>query len=192
MHGRGPHFDKIFNVGLNRAGTGSLTQALRILGFRAVHFECDGRRVYDIVQENVHMDRKLLSGLDTRFDAFSDFNAYGFFDVLDRQYPQSKFIITCRALESWLDSRARKVNVNRSNPNYRYDFLTEDREQWTRKRERFFAGVNAHFQSRHGDVLFIDIPAGDGWHELCKFLERPVPDIPFPWRNQLSSVTAHG
>ena len=66
--GAGPHFDKIFNVGLNRAGTGSLTQALRILGFRAVHFECDGRRVYDIVQENVHMDRKLLSGLDTRFE----------------------------------------------------------------------------------------------------------------------------
>ncbi len=192
MHGRQRPFDKIFNIGLNRAGTGSLTEALNILGYRAVHFKHDGRRVYDIVQDNAHSGRRLLSGLDARFDAFSDFTAYGFFDVLDTQYPNSKFSITWRELEAWLDSRARKVKKNRSDPNYRYDFLTVDRDRWTRDRALFRARTDDYFQARHNDLLVIDIPAGDGWQALCKFLDVPAPDAPFPWRNQLSSVTANG
>ena len=192
MHGRERPFDKIFNVGLNRSGTASLTQALKILGFRAVHFKCDGRRVYDVVRDNDRNGRRLLSGLDERFDAFSDFNAYGFFDVLDRQYPNSKFIVTRRDLESWLDSRARKVNVNRSDPNYRDGLLKVDRAGWTYDREQFLARVDAYFKSRPCDLLTIHIPGGEAWQALCSFVQRPVPDVPFPWNNRLSSVIADG
>ena len=43
-YGTNRSYNKIFNVGLNRAGTASLSEALRILRFRTVHFKDDGRR----------------------------------------------------------------------------------------------------------------------------------------------------
>ena len=31
---------------------------------------------------------------------------------------------------------------------------------------------------------------GDGWEPLCKFLNKPVPDVPFPHMNRMGSVIA--
>jgi len=41
-----------------------------------------------------------------------------------------------------------------------------------------FAGL----QQRPDDLLVMDIPAGDGWEQLCAFLALPEPDAPFPRR----------
>ena len=66
------HCNRIFNIGLNRAGTTSLTEALCLLGIRAVHHKHEGVRLYDIMRANVQARRPLLHGLDM-YDAFSDF-----------------------------------------------------------------------------------------------------------------------
>ncbi len=189
-YGTDRSYNKIFNVGLNRAGTASLSEALRILGFRAVHFKIDGRRVYDIWRHNAVNGRPLLSGLADRFDAFSDFAAYGIFEILDRQYPHSKFIVTLRELKSWLASRDRKVNKNRADSNYSYGFYEINHDRWISERQQFLQRINAYFQSRPGDLLTIDIPAGEGWDELCEFLDLPVPNAEFPFRNRLASTAS--
>jgi hypothetical protein len=40
--------------------------------------------------------------------------------------------------------------------------------------------VRDHFRDRATDLLEIDICGGDGWELLCPFVDRPIPDAPFP------------
>ena len=178
--------NRIFNIGLNRAGTTSLTEALGMLGIRAVHHKHAGVRLYDIMGTNIQARRPVLHGLD-QYDAFSDFGGRDFYKYLDRQYPYSKFILTTRELGPWLDSREQKVLKNQASPNYHYSFRTVDREGWTKHRMEYLADLDRHFRNRSGDYLVINIPAGEGWEKLCPFLGVPVPDRPFPFRNRLAT-----
>jgi hypothetical protein len=177
--------NRIFNIGLNRAGTTSLTEALCLLGINAVHHKHEGVRLYDIMRDNVRARRPVLEGLD-QYEAFSDFGGRDFYRLLDRQYPYSKFILTTRELVSWLDSRERKVAKNLASPHYHYSFRSVDREGWTRHRARYLQDLEQYFARRPGDFLVINIPAGDGWDKLCPFLGVPVPDLPFPFMNRLA------
>jgi hypothetical protein len=40
-----------------------------------------------------------------------------------------------------------------------------------------------YFRHRPGDLLVINLAAGDGWQKLCPFLGKEVPRIPFPHAN---------
>jgi hypothetical protein len=42
--------------------------------------------------------------------------------------------------------------------------------------------VREHFADRPGDLLVLDITAGEGWDRLCPFLGLPEPGVPFPRR----------
>ncbi|MEO7387048.1 MAG: sulfotransferase family protein [Gammaproteobacteria bacterium] len=181
--------NRIFNIGLNRAGTTSLTEALCLLGIRAVHHKHEGTRLYDIMRTNVQARRRVLEGLDM-YDAFSDFAGRDFYRFLDRQYPYSRFILTTRDLESWLDSRERKVEKNLTSPHYHYSFRKVDREGWVKHREEYLADLDRYFEKRKSDLLIINIPDGDGWEKLCPFLGVPIPDLPFPFRNRLAPEAA--
>lgn len=176
----------VFNIGLNRSGTTSLAEAFTVLGLRAVHFRYEGHRLFDIVRANLAIGCRPFGGLDTRFDFFSDFAGQLCFRQVDAAYPGSRFIVTLRKLEDWLDSRERKVRKNLERPDYRYAFKRVDREGWTREREAFLAAVREHFRDRGQDLLEMDIPGGDGWETLCPFLGLPVPTVPFPWKNVLA------
>lgn len=181
-------FNRIFNIGLNRAGTTSLTEALNLLGVRAAHHKHDGVRLYDLLRANGREKRPLLHGLD-QYEAFSDFAGREFFVQLDRQYRYSKFILTTRELSSWLDSRERKVQKNLASPDYHYSFRDVDREGWEKHRAEYLAVLDRYFAGRSADFLVIDIPAGEGWEKLCPFLGLPIPDLPFPFRNRLAAAT---
>lgn len=177
--------NRIFNIGLNRAGTTSLTEALGLLGIRAVHHRHEGQRLYDIMRANAEARRPVLHGLEM-YDAFSDFAGHEFYPLLDRQYPYSRFILTNRDLESWLDSRERKVAKNLASATYRHAFRTVDRPGWMKHRTEYLAALDRYFARRPGDFLVINIPAGEGWEKLCPFLGLPIPDLPFPFRNRLA------
>lgn len=177
----------VFNIGLNRAGTTSLAEAFTLLGLRAVHFRYEGHRLFDIVRANLSIGRRPFGGLDQRFDFFSDFAGQLCFRQIDAAYPGSRFIVTTRRLEDWLDSRERKVRKNLDRAEYQYAFTRVDREGWTREREKFLAAVQEHFRDRAQDLLVMDIPGGDGWDKLCPFLGLPRPAMPFPWANVLAT-----
>ncbi len=40
--------------------------------------------------------------------------------------------------------------------------------------------VRWYFRDRPEDLLVMNVFEGDGWEQLCRFLDRPVPDVPFP------------
>ena len=104
---------KVFCIGLNKTGTRSLHDALEMLGLRSIHWGGSelaeavrrGPAIRDAVERALVEGRPLLDDLDDA-DAYSDILELSVkFDVLDRQYPGSKFILTTRDLDDWLASR---------------------------------------------------------------------------------------
>lgn len=184
---------KIFCIGLNKTGTRSLHEALEILGFSGVHWGGPdpraalerGPQIREAVERALEEGRPLLEDLDDA-DAYSDILALSTnFDLLDRQYPGSKFILTVRDVEDWLDSRRRHVEVNiarHERGEYSGTFLVVEPEAWASEKAEHEARVAAHFADRPNDLLVLDIAGNDGWELLCRFLGKPVPDVPFPRR----------
>ena len=109
-----------------------------------------------------------------------------YFYLADVQYPGSKFILTLRDMDEWLDSRRRHVERNQQMKEageYDGPFLTVDLDTWAAEYRRHEAVVRAYFASRPGDLLAFR-PADGDWEPLCAFLGHPVPDMPFPWENR--------
>jgi hypothetical protein len=133
----------------------------------------------------VEEGRPLLDDIDDA-DAYSDILALSEnFDILHQQYPGSKFILTVRAMDEWLESRRRHVETNitrRAAGEYAGNFLEVDVEGWTAARVEHEARVRGYFADRPDALLVMDISAGDGWDVLCPFLGVEVPDAPFPQR----------
>jgi hypothetical protein len=94
------NFNRVFNIGLPKTATHTLHSALETLGLRSLHNPEDLRT-------------QTLAGC-YRFDrddwrALTNFCEH-FYPQLDKEYPNSKFILTVRDKESWLDSWGRQIN----------------------------------------------------------------------------------
>lgn len=209
---------KIFGIGLSKTGTTSLGAALNILEFRVIHspYEmlnfrapdlvtriCDGLnwRIPDLNREIPYL-RHLLYGLgknQTKFDFLSEYEAAMdlpvglYYRQLDEYYPGSKFILTVRNDEDWLES-ARQHFAPRS---VRQDFHTFNRTRldvygsilFNEKKfldayRKHVRGVRHYFKDRPNDLTVLDIPSGDGWDILCPFVGKPIPNEPFPHANK--------
>jgi hypothetical protein len=184
---------KIFCIGLNKTGTRSLSDALEVLGYRSLHWGGSdaptalrrGPEIRRAVERALAEGRPLLENIEDA-DAYSDILALSAnFDLLDQQYPGSKFILTVRDLDEWLDSRRRHVETNierQARGEYAGTFVVVDYPAWTTERTEHEGRVRAYFADRPDDLLVLDISAGDGWEALCPFLGVPVPEVPFPRR----------
>jgi hypothetical protein len=174
---------KVFGIGLNKTGTRSLHDALELLGLRGLHW--GGPPVRHAVEAALAEGRPLLSGLE-EVDAYTDILALSTsFALLDEQYPGSRFVLTVRDVDDWLASRRRHVETNverRARGEYQGTFLTVDYDAWRAEMTAHHARVTEYFNDRPGDLLVMDITAGDGWDLLCPFLGLPIPDAPFPRR----------
>lgn len=94
----------VFGIGLGRTGTTSLNNALIMLGYRAMHFPFDDatrREIADYVDSGA--ERIELTIL-REYDALTDIPVCCIYQGLDRAYPGSRFILTVRDKETWLNS----------------------------------------------------------------------------------------
>jgi hypothetical protein len=161
-----------WGIGLGRTGTNSLCEALRLLG-------------YEHVAHNPGFERL------AQLDGGADNGVTVFYKYLDYKFPGSKFVLTLRPLESWLESMewvyARRPPVTRDNDlaimrrMALYETVSFDREKFSEAYRRHHAEVRRYFANRPGDLLELDFFAGQGWEPLCAFLGIPPPDAPFPW-----------
>lgn len=178
---------KVFGIGLNKTGTISLHEALGELGFRSLHW--GGPEVRVRVERALAEGRGLVDDFP-EYDAFSDiWRLSENFALLDRQYPGSRFVLTTRPLDDWLESRRLHVarNVARAaTGEYTGDFLRVEPETWTEKYQAHHAAVARYFEGRD-DLLVMRITEGDGYERLCPFLGRPVPAGPFPSRHRATA-----
>ena len=174
----------IFNIGLNKSGTTSLANALIYLGIPTLHYEYNGIEIQKIITKNKKKQRRLLNTLDRKFNAFCDFTGEWHFQELYCQYPNSKFIFTTRPFKDWLSSYIKMKEI--TDPE---SFSTPQMEQLTYLNaiHRYFDQSNKiknFFKDKPKQFIELKICEGEGWKELCIFLEKPIPDIPFPWANK--------
>lgn len=172
---------KVFCIGFHKTGTTSLDIALRALGYRVTG--PNGVRDPNIAA-NVHAMADDLVG---KFDAFQDNPWPIIYKDMDRKYPGSKFILTLRDTRAWLDSQVKHFG-RRETPMRKWIYgvgCPEGNEDiYARVFEAHNEDVLRYFGMRPSDLLVLELAKGDGWDELCPFLGKPVPDIPFPHANK--------
>ena len=206
---------KIFGIGLSKTATTSLHRALQMLGYESVHApakylrlrmgpfartaaeffsvccnladseRCPSReRVY--AGARLEMDYPRLE----RIDAFSDIGFALFYRELDAKFPGSKFVLTTRRKEEWLESCRKFFQRENLSISHRMNTLRKkmygatyfDAALFSSAFDRHMEGVEEHFRDRPGDLLRMDICSGEGWEVLCPFLGVSVPEVEFPHR----------
>ena len=153
---------KIFVIGLSGTGTRSLHRAFLMLGIPACQYP-SGPNDFD------------------RYQALSDIPVACRYKTLDVLYPGSKFVLTFRELESWLDNRSRKPADPspgnfwvRENRHLTYGRQSFDRDAYIAIHRDYHTGVAHHFASRPNDLVTMNIIAGDGWEKLCPFIDAEL------------------
>lgn len=182
--------NKIFGIGMPKTGTSSLNKALEILGFRSCHYPSDPTTVAELRDGNYKLS------ILQKFDALTDVPIPAIFAQLDSNWPDSKFILTVRDLDSWLESC---MNAPFNEPGafpkagtvrdfYRtllYGCVGFNKERWAWVYEKHLILVKNHFAGeKKNQLLNLDITNGEGWEKLCPFLKVPIPDQEFPHANK--------
>ena len=180
-----PGRPRIFGIGLNKTGTTSLHEAFRLLGHDSLHW--GGPALRRFIEVSLESDEPLLSRLDPHLDAFSDIQVLSEnYELLDRQFPGSRFVLTVRPLDEWIESRRRHVEANQRRHaagTYHGKFLEVDEPAWRAHWTRHVEGVRTYFAGRD-DFLELDLIACPDWSPLCDFLGVARPATTFPWANR--------
>ena len=184
----------VFGIGLSKTGTTSLTRALEILGYRTNHFPYSALR-YHSGQLSLDLNRI------RKWDACTDSPIALFYQLLEQTFPEGKFILTRRDIDSWLDScqynhiwpgnyvRNKAIrylpHIRKILCLHRHTFGAEifQRDIFRKAYENHEKAVTHYFALRKKELLIIDICSGDSWEPLCNFLQHPVPNVPFPREN---------
>jgi Sulfotransferase domain len=160
---------KIFCIGLSGTGTRSLNEAFKILGYNSKHYP------------------RSLEDFET-YDVLLDIPVSCRYQDLDILFPGSRFILTTREMDSWLDNRVRKpADLHEKSLWVRetrlrtYGSPEFDKEKYTQLHRGFHQGVDQYFSERPEDLLKMNIIGGEGWGALCQFLHiHEIPIQPFP------------
>jgi hypothetical protein len=191
---------KIFGIGLSRTGTKSLTSALLTLGFKAIHYPDDETTLRELTTG--HYDLTVLK----YFDAITDITVAAFYPQLDRQFPNSKFILTIRDKDDWLNSleihmlnRPGFSEPNDENPRFQthmemrrflrgtvYGCYEFNRDRMAYIYDLHLQNVKDYFYNRPDDLLVFNICAGETWEQLCPFLGVDLVNYPFPYTTKES------
>ena len=175
----------VFNIGLNKSGTSSLTEALNILGIKSLHYKTEkGILLEKIISKNKKSNKNLFYSLDHIYQGFSDFGGENCYKDLYCQYPNSKFIFTTRYFPDWFNSYA--YDIPKVFPK-KFKTVEATRKQFIEASYHYFnktKQIKKFFKDKPDQFLEMKICEGDGWHKLCPFLELDIPDVPFPHLNK--------
>lgn len=197
MHG------KVFGIGLPKTGLSSLTAALETLGYRVTQYQWGVMDWETLNQlQNGNFQLKVLE----QYDAITDLPFISRFPhAFDQVCPGSKFILTVRDLDSWLRStenhfaskpiaaQHQDQKVTSYNSTQFFDLYFRvllfgsvrfNRDHLHYIYDEHYDRVTRYFADREKDLLILDTTAGEGWEQLCPFLGKPIPDVPYPHENR--------
>jgi len=186
----GPVPTRIFGIGMHKTGTSSLHAALTALGFDSAHWK-SGAWAKAIWQEMKQYGRSRT--LEKHY-AVSDLPITNLYRQLDQSYPGSKFILTTRNEDKWLDSVEKHWSYEHNKYRAEWDIYpasnmlhtdlygrrTFDSEVFLARFRKHNSDVKDYFKSRPNDLLVMDLDDGAGWWDLCCFLDKPCPLTPYP------------
>lgn len=180
--------NKIFQIGFNKCGTSSIYELFnKYTSLKCLHWDY-GKIAYTI-KENHKNNRWLLTGYE-HIDVFTDMECrivrnnmyelvygYKYFDILDKQYPDSKFILNTRNIDNWIDSRLKHTSgyiiddtdqklIKKLNPEISYykryslnidEVINIWRQQWHEHHDN----VLNYFHKKQNQLLIYDIEIND-------------------------------
>jgi Sulfotransferase domain len=192
---------KVVGSGLGRTGTKSLQSALNILGVGPCHH---------MVEVFAHPESAALwvaaaagkpdwDAIFAGYGSMVDYPGAHYWRQIAAYYPHAKVLHTTRDPDEWFDStQATIFNPNglASRPGPMAEFFAS-----------FTGGFREHMSDRaymtdyfrrHDEEVKRSIPpkrllvyqAGQGWEPLCRFLEVPVPAMPYPNENSRAEFIA--
>lgn len=175
----------IIGVGFQKTGTSSLREALKILDYRVK--DTTKRALIPILRGNYNKIIRMLKN----YDAVEDTPWYIIYKELDELIPNSKFILTIRDEESWYKSVNRHIgDIRTADHEYIYGkgkgLPKDDKKHTIGVYNKHNSEVVEYFKNRPEDLLILDFTKGDGWEKLCHFLDKDIPNIPFPHYNKAS------
>lgn len=197
----------VISSGFGRTGTSSLKVALEILGFRPCHHMdevLESPRQVALWQDYAAGKTMDVADLFTGYRAQVDFPGAHVWRETAARFPKAKVLHSVRPAEKWWTSYSQTIGKLNSNhrdltlPKHVHDMIDVAEELLTRRtlggdptdREACIAA----FRARQAEVeatipperlLVFDVT--QGWEPLCAFLEVPVPDQPFPRRNDTAA-----
>ena len=164
---------KIFGIGLPKTGQTSLAVAMETLGYKTVQYPYKSSQ---IIKNDFAIDLPVTIK----------------YKNLDKKYPNSKFILTTRDFDSWLESmrnhyrRSPASKRHKKQLMFRLEFwgtVNFNKKLMTKKYYEHIEDVNQYFRKKKKDLLVINITAGEGWKKLCPFIGKKIPRKPFPKEN---------
>lgn len=177
---------KVVGVGWAKTGTTTLGACFQILGFKHASTRLD------------LLDNLILGDLDSvmsvaeHFDSFDDWPWTLLFREFDNRFKSCKFVMTTRSDDSWIHSyrnmlRQQTESVSLATQRaylYGLDVNLASDQQLLERRKQHEDAVRQYFSERTDQLLEINWELGDGWQELCTFLNLPEPKAAFPHRNK--------
>lgn len=173
---------KVFGIGFHKTATTSLASALQQLGYTVTG--PNGINNPDIASQA----ENIVYELAEKFDAFQDNPWPLYYRELDKKYPDSKFILTLRPTQKWINSLCRHFST-RTTPMREWIYGEDhgcpvgNEQIYTDRYDQHNNEVLEYFKNRPDDLLLFNITEGDGWDKLCPFLGEPMQPSPFPSDN---------
>ena len=193
---------KVFGLGLSKTGTSSLGEALNVLGIKTIHYPFDNNTYNELYEGQYNLT------ILNEYDGIVDIPVAPYYAQLDKVYPDSKFILTIQDIESWLKSVDKHWELMmqwwHNYPEFKrfhefigvavYGSMLFNKDRFRFVYETHAKNVIDYFKNNKEQFLVIDICAGEGWKELCSFLDLPIPEEPFPhaneWMHKLMEATS--
>lgn len=179
-----PRRPKVIGVGLHKTGTTSLASALYTLGYYVGgYFDTGGFATASALEDHVVEQAGV-------FDAVQDMPWPAFYQLLDERFPGSRFVLTVRDPDRWVNSVVHHFGDRRISSHemmYGVPTASDHEQRYLECFRRHNEQVQEYFAGRD-DLLVMDLAAGDGWSELCAFLGAPEPAVPFPRQNEAAAL----
>ncbi|XP_077972181.1 uncharacterized protein LOC144427207 isoform X2 [Styela clava] len=207
---------KIIVASFPKCGTKTLRDCLRILGYIVYDFDENftflGEEWAKVFKNGPSV--RMFKEMYERVDAVSDIPASTFWRTLHKAFPEAKIVLTTRRNEEkWLQSWLAQVDaIHKSKMSFaNFHFTPTGRKflQFMKKsgesafsrmpKSKYFiqdAEALKREYRMHNSAVKQEIPKdkllifkfSDGWEPLCKFLEKDIPDVPFPHSNKGAAV----
>jgi len=169
--------NKIFQIGFNKCGTVSIYNFFESNGLKPIHW--DMGMLATTIKRNHELKYPLLSGYED-YDCFTDmeevqsntFIHLTHYKELDKQYPNSKFILNIRPIDKWINSRIHHPNY--LNIHKKITGLDEEGviEHWRNQWNEHITSVQEYFKDRPKDLLVFDIENES--HKLVEFFSEYI------------------
>ena len=195
---------KVICAGLNKTGTKSLAEALRILGYEVYDFE---EQTLDFVDEWIKVFNGEPPGATIRLvykhaDAVTDYPGLYFWEEILQEYPNCKVILTLRDEDKWIESWMNQLAmVEAHRPTLL--FLSPTGGKMFKVFNSFLRACygeahnlkNTYIFKKNGRIHnervkatvpkdnLLEFSVTQGWEPLCRFLGHEIPEMPFPREN---------